>query len=154
MSAFEIITFSTAGIALIISILAFLDVKNIKRSASATIEWQINEKITATKEKVSEITMIMTPLLSKTTTTAEEKRILESYQKLFDLAIENNLNAYEAACSNYIDNKVDKVRFKKLLRSEIKSIVEDNNFKKYFDGVSSPYKAVLKVYKEWEDLEK
>ena len=163
MNTVEIITLVIAAFALIVSILAFLDVKLIKNNfktvasnASAITELTINERITATKEKVSDVCSMMIPFTSKpiATRTALENTMIEAFNKQLDLAIENNLNAYEAACSNYLDKKVDQVRLKKLLKSEIKNLVENENLKKYFDGVSSKYKAILKVYKDWEDLEK
>ena len=96
----------------------------------------------------------MTPLISKKQHDESEKNMLASYSKHFDLAIENNLNAYEEACAKYLDNKVDKVRFKKTYISEIRQVVENVELKKYFDAVSSKYKAILKVYYEWENHEK
>ncbi len=41
-----------------------------------------------------------------------------------------------------------------MYKDEIRNLVHDEEFKKYFDGVTSTYKAILKVYREWEDLEK
>ena len=68
-------------------------------------------------------------------------------------ANERNLNAYEEACAKYLDNKVDKERFRKNYHIEIRQLVEDTNNKDKFDATTSPYKAILKVYKEWNDLE-
>jgi len=152
----DISAIGIALLALVVSYFAFRDVKHIKNNAAAMTEWTINERITATKERISDIFTLMIDLTSKpiSTRTALEKTKLESFNKQLDLAIENNLNAYEAACANYIDKKVDTTRFKQSYKSEIKKVVEDIHHKKYFDGVSSKFRAILKVYDEWENLEK
>lgn len=151
MTPYEMTSAGIAVIALIISIISLI---TSKRNSSAMIELNINERITTTKEKVGDVSNIMTPLLAKGKPNADEIRMIDLYSKQFDLAIENNLNAYEESCAKYLDNKVDKKRFKKLYKTEIRQLVEKAELKKYFDGVSSNYKATLKVYKEWEDLEK
>jgi hypothetical protein len=70
-------------------------------------------------------------------------------------AVEDNLNAYEKACGLYWDDKIDKSRFKKDYSNELRQIVENKNLKpKYFDPITSNYKAILKTYREWFDLEK
>ena len=76
------------------------------------------------------------------------------YQKMFDTAQEDLRNAYEEACSRYLDEKVDKERFKRMYYSEIQNLVENKDQIEYFDTVKSRYKCILKVYKEWFDLEK
>jgi len=115
MTLYEIATVVIAVIALIISVISL--VTSMKNS-SAMIELTINERITNTKEKVGDVSNIMTPFLAKQEPTAEEKRIIDLYTKQFDLAIENNLNAYEEACAKYLDKKVDKKRFKKIYKTE------------------------------------
>ena len=76
------------------------------------------------------------------------------YQKMFDAAQEDLRNAYKEACSRYLDEKVDKERFKRMYYSEIQNLVENKDQIEYFDTVKSRYKCILKVYKEWFDLEK
>lgn len=151
MSNYEILNVFISGLALIIAVFSYL---TSKRNTSAMIELAINERITSTKEKVSDASNLMTPLLAKSKLSADEKRMIELYVKQFDLAVENNLNAYEEACAKFLDKKVDKTRFKKLYKTEIRGIVEDDELKRYFDGVSSKFKAILKVYGLWENLEK
>jgi len=151
MNPHEIVSIVIASFALVISVISFF---TSMRNSSAMIELTINERITNTKEKVGDVSNIMTPLLAKGEPTGDEKRMIDLYVKQFDLAIENNLNAYEEACAKFLDKKVDKKRFKKLYKTELRKLVEKDELKRYFDGVSSNYKAILKVYKQWEDLEK
>ena len=75
-------------------------------------------------------------------------------RQAFESARELNLNAYEEACAKYLDGKVDKKRFKKNYHVEIRNLVENDNNKDKFDGVTSKYKCILEVYEEWNNLEK
>lgn len=151
MNGIEIFNISVASLALIISVITYI---TSSKNASAMVELSINERITTTKEKVSEMSMIMTPLLAKASLTPVEEKMIELYTKQFNLSIENNINAYEEACSKYIDGKVDKKRFKKLYKTEIRKLVEHKDLSNYFDALRSEFKAILKVYNEWVNLEK
>jgi len=74
--------------------------------------------------------------------------------ELLNSALEGVCNAYDEACSKYIDGKVDRERFKKLYCDEIRQWVENkSNVDKYHEP-QTKYKATAKVYKEWNDLEK
>lgn len=151
MTIYEIMSILIAIASFIFSLVAFF---SSKRTAVAQIELYINERITNTKEKVSEQASAIAPFKAKQSLSEEEKRLLGFHEKIFSSAVENNLNAYEEACAKYLDKKVDCERFKKIYKKEIRQLVEDKNLKKYFDAVSSSYKAILKVYAEWENLEK
>ena len=140
-----------ALIALIISAISY---SRSNQFASASVELTINERITSTKEAVSAVSMQMAPLLSKSEKTSDEIRLIGYYKNIFNSAIENNLNAYEEACAKYLDKKVDKKRFKKIYRTEIKQLVESPDLKSKFDALITKYKAIAKVYIEWENLEK
>lgn len=69
---------------------------------------------------------------------------------------EENLNAYETACSLYLDSKIDKERFKKQYSNEIKILVENEEISKKFfsNGLKIKFGAIDKIYKEWFHLEK
>jgi len=158
MTPYEIIVSFFTCVALIISVLAYL-----KASTSATraneialgnIELYISERITATKEKVSDIYLKMAPLAFKDDRDEQDEKLFAAYVMAYNAAIENNLNAYEDACSKFLDNKVDRLRFEKSYKTEIRQLVENEELKSYFDGVTSKYKAILKVYNNWENLEK
>ena len=88
---------------------------------------------------------------SLTEVQAEELNI---YTGLFKSAVESWLNTYEEACAKYIDNKIDKKRFKKQYHTEIRNLVEEEEFEKFFNPTKSKFQAILKVYKEWNNLEK
>jgi len=151
MTIYEILSITLAPFAIIISIFSYVRANSL---ANANIELYINERITNTKEKVSDISMQMSILVTKETKTAAEEKQLKIYQYNLRASIENNLNAYEEACAKYLDNKVDRKRFLKNYKTEIRQLVENSQFKEYFDGVTSRYRAILKTYNEWENLEK
>ena len=66
--------------------------------------------------------------------------------------IEEELNAYDKACSLYKDKKVDKKRFKKDYFYEICNIFEDNNFKEIgkLDEKNYKYNNLIDIYNEWK----
>lgn len=121
------------------------------------VELEISQSIENAKSKVNDISIIMVPLVSKErlkTTSSEDDETLELYRKNFNAAIQTLINYYDSACSKYIDGKVDKIRFKKSYKNEIRKLVENDDFKEYFNTLTSSYKPILNVYSEWEDLEK
>lgn len=75
------------------------------------------------------------------------------YIALIASAHEDVLNAYDEACAKYIDEKVDKERFKKLYHDEIRQLVnESENIDKYREP-HTKFHATNKVYTEWNNLE-
>ena len=86
----------------------------------------------------------------------EEKKRLNPKCKRMKSYLEEYLNSYENACSKYLDKKIDTSRFKKSYVSEIRNLFEppDNAFKDFLHPQgTSRFKALWKVYKEWNDLE-
>lgn len=158
MSHYEKISTALAIIALVISLVSFFistasSAKTVKLSQGIN-ELEVKNMINATKQRVEDITLQMLPLASKAQRTEEEKTQLEGYRAVLNSAIENNVNAYEEACAKYVDKKIDRRRFRKTYNLEIRQLVTDVNHARLFDAVKSPYKAILKVYDEWENLER
>lgn len=154
MTPYEITALVIAGISLIFAVVSFFISLNAnKKSSSASVELTIHDAITSATEKIMDCSADMDKLNAKSNRTEEEESELQMKKTRFNVAVENYLNAYEVACAKYIDNKIDKVRFEKLYTSCVQKIVENPKFKKYFDAVTSRYKAILKVYKEWFDKE-
>lgn len=118
--------------------------------AQADIEFQIASNIRETENRVSDIGIEVAKNLGEDV----EDNVKEMFRKVFNQAIESNLNAYEEACAKYLDGKVDKDRFKKNYHKQIRRLIEDSkDLMKYFDKPSSAYKCILKVYNEWYNLE-
>ncbi len=73
-------------------------------------------------------------------------------------AVEDWLNAYEEICSKYLDKKIDRKRFKKTYKSEIRGIVESKEDNEFVYRLINPegtsrFRAIWKVYRQWEHLE-
>lgn len=120
------------------------------------VELEISQSIENAKSSINEISIIMAPLVSKEnleTITLEESETLALYRKNFNAATQTLVNYYDSACSKYLDEKVDKVRFKKTYKNEIRKLVENADLKEYFNPLTSSYKPILNVYSEWEHLE-
>lgn len=143
-----IISFSKSKKANDISMEANQISKNNEKIAQGQIELYINQLISQTKKDVMDISLKVADTYAEND---ETKKTLLT--KALNSAIEINLNAYDEACAKYIDNKVDKERFKKNYMTSIRQEVENKINYKRFDATTSPYKAILKVYKEWYDLE-
>ncbi|MCM1118505.1 MAG: hypothetical protein NC543_04005 [bacterium] len=78
----------------------------------------------------------------------------ETYGKVITSALEGVLNAYDEACAKYLDDKVDKERFKKLYHDEIRQLVTDEATKEKYREPQTKFHATNKVYTEWNNLEK
>ncbi|MEP0388301.1 hypothetical protein [Dokdonia sp.] len=152
------------GIAIIISIIALgvtiydrkkaqkaikLSERAIKLS-EGNIELSIRSSISEGRKRMNEA--MKDVLYFKLDYPKEDTKIIE---KLFYSALEDLINQYERACMLYLDDKIDKERFKIEYSKEIRNLVENGNYKeKYFPSHTSSYKAVLNVYGSWEDTEK
>lgn len=143
-----------SAFSLAVSGFALFQSQKAMNAARAQTEIAINERITDTQEKVSDHTLLITPLAVKQSRTLEEDATLEVYKKIFNAAVERNLNAYETACSLYRDKKVDRARFKKAYDVSIRQLVEDTeNRDVYFNATTTRYKATYAVYQEWNNHE-
>lgn len=181
MSKYEIISIGTSVVAIIISITAFVisnnkskkalslskkanqsseDANGIAKEANKTsvanLEFIINETIRGAYKDVMSRNDLVMPLLVKKTNgelSHEEKEAFNYYKETVIVANESYINAYEEACAKYLDNKTDKTRFKKNYFISLRQLVEKEEYKPFFDSTTSRYKAILKVYNEWNDLE-
>lgn len=133
-------------IAIGISVLAFaFSLFSFIRSSAlikGQVEMQIREMISSARWRFSDLSIQLADEENNTTLAASTMA-----------ALEDVLNAYDEACAKYIDNKVDRERFKKLYTNEIRNLVEDENTKKYYVMPQSRFQATVKVYREWNNLE-
>lgn len=148
MTIYEIIAVVISLLGLSLSIWSIVKARSAHKIAQGQIELNIHQLLTQAKKDEMEISILIAEKCSNDS--SKMKTIIFS---ALNTAIERTLNAYEEACAKYLDGKVDKERFKKNYHIEIRQLVESENHKKYFDSTTSAYKAILKVYKEWNDLE-
>jgi len=129
---------------------AKLAAQKSERIAQGNTELVLRQQIRESKRDCDNVIMRLTEYKD-----GDTKKDLTAHTKAFNSALERNVNTYEQACALYLDNKVDKSRFCKDFKSEIKNLVEDEALRdKFFQPHSSTYRAILKVYDEWENLEK
>lgn len=123
-------------------------------------ETALREAISNTRQRMQEAIYKIEEVLQgrdiSNLNTAENNRLTLLKQSLSS-ATEDLLNAYENACGKYIDDKIDKNRFKKSFVNEIsnlcKSDVETYAKHMHPEGTSK-YEAIWKVYREWHRHEK
>ena len=155
MDTSDIIAIIAAVISLGSVIFAFITSHRATALQTGMVELTLRQAVENAKSNINKTALEINALRAKETLTEKEKAAELIYQSIFDSTIESKLNIYDSACAKYIDGKIDKDRFKKDYHIEIRNLVNDEDLKKqYFDPTTSSYKPILKVYKEWNDLEK
>lgn len=145
----KILPIAISTLALFLSIYAYIKTNAI---ANANLELNIYNLIRSSKSSLFEI--------SKQLMLLEENKLkkAENAKAIYDSLIEDYVTSYEEACSKYLDNKVDKVRFEKSFKNDIRKIVEDEEINKIVNfgkpSAKSQYGALLKIYGMWFNKEK
>ena len=118
-------------------------------------ETNLRTAITAAQERLSQSNIqIATIRKGKTPEelTSDERSIYEIYLAYYDRTAEQLLKSYEDACAKYLDNKIDRLRFKKAYEKELQDLCEKERgtiHKLLHPRDSSSYKAIWSVYEEW-----
>jgi type II secretory pathway pseudopilin PulG len=121
-----------------------------KLSAQGTLELTLRQSISNSRNRVEDIGIRLEEF--KLNHAERDDSVLV---RSVNSALEDNLNAYEKGCTLYLDNKIDKDRFFKDFRTEIRQLVENKNCnERYLHPTTSKFKAILKVYDLWENHEK
>jgi hypothetical protein len=136
-------------IALIISVLSFVISFRQIRYTQAQVEIQIRGRISEARKRVDDFLLSK---LSDYSTKPSYKDNKKYYDLIFESLIEEELNAYEEACQKYIDNKVDRARFKKTYKRDIARIFVDENFSDNLFNSSGihDFECMHKVRELWE----
>ena len=127
-------------IAIIVSIVSFSRTNPLQKGQ---VEMQIRELISNARYRYLDIS-------SRINLKEEENVILKNGSEAL---LEDLLNAYDEACAKYIDNKVDKKRFKKIYDVEIRQLYEENSLEDKFQKQTTRFQAIRKVYNEWNTKE-
>lgn len=122
------ISVSIAALSLIISIISLIISKRISTKALnvqyATIESVIAESISTAAKNMREAGLI----LIRTNKSDPSYDVVELNFKALK---EDYLNAYDHACMRYIDNKIDRVRFRKSYEDDLDVIFNSTEFAEF-----------------------
>lgn len=77
---------------------------------------------------------------------------VELKNSLMKHTLQEILNSYEVACMKYLDDKIDKERFKKTYIKEITELFKTVAYNNLLNATNS-YQAIKKVNQEWNNLE-
>jgi hypothetical protein len=154
MTYFEKLTVLISSIGCLISIATLIytffankkNKKTIIKLNSANLEVMLSERISSAREKTDQAMLKIAEVSGKNIT----KDHLTALQKSFNSNLENYLNILEEACAKYIDDKIDRVRFKQTYKTSIKQIFENQTYKNFLDSETAPkFPNLLKLYKDW-----
>jgi hypothetical protein len=111
----------------------------------ASLEYILNERLTVTKDGISEINLKSLDFMeSDDERNKELSNILKERQ-------ENHLNAFEVACGNYLNGHIDELRFEETYFLELKNLIENASYNKILKSPNSPYTDIFKAYKKMEN---
>lgn len=144
MQISDIITLVLGIASVITACVTLLLSSKYNKLVQAQVEMQIRERITNARNRYEDLIISHGDQL-------QDKGLI---RQVYESTKEELLNAYDEACQKYLDKKVDKERFKKSYFTEIQDIVKNEVFKQKYDTQSTSYKATVKVYNEWFNLEK
>jgi hypothetical protein len=142
-------------ISIIFGVLSILGARASRKTAMGQAETSLRASIRVTRQAVRDLAIKIGEVIDGTAQsklTSEQKRKLEALDKPFREAVEDNLNAYEDACAKYLDNKIDRERFKKMYVEEIRNLCVEKQGPvadlMHPEGTSK-FQAIWKVYREW-----
>lgn len=131
-----------------------LDDASAVRSATARaqLELMLSESILSTRDRLLEVGQALARKSAESiadTTDADDAEL--AFLKVRASACEEAYcNAIEVACSLFLDDKLDKDRFKKSYHHTITEHVESDQFSKYYIEPKTRFHATLKVVRTWD----
>lgn len=125
------------------------------RIAVGEAERSLRDSIDSARQRLDAIVFRFTELKMRGSQDANAE-VLELLRTQCASAVEAVLNAYETACGQFIDGKVDRERFKKTYHSEIRQLCDPKNeayASLMHPQATSHFQATWKVYQQWYNLE-
>ena len=151
----DIITITISLLAILISICdRVANIKNNKKTdekaeqaiklSQGVTEIELRNSISSARSRLDNFGILLQNFKIE-----KPKEDLSSHEKIFYSILEDYFNHYDKACRLYLEDKIDRQSFKKEYKTEIKNIVENNNYKRYFNPKKVRFKGIVKVYKKW-----
>ena len=126
--------------------------RSAKHTAQQSIELTIASLISTNRTKMEETEQALKLFREQYPAQPDEFR-----KKIYLESIEEYLRTFEKACMLYLEDRFDKDRFIKDYKSDIRRIIEKEEFYvRFFDiaSISNKYRSIQKVYDKWENVEK
>jgi hypothetical protein len=165
MTENEVLTLALSGISIVVSLIALFKSSTASSRANeisaeqlklnhAQVEIDLRNQISESKRQVRELVEQHADFLARpiASLTQEEIQRRDRIKVISNQAIEEQLSTLDSACQKYIDEKIDKERFKKSYQREIRQIVQDDTHAEFF-RTGHAYNALMRVYNSWENPE-
>jgi hypothetical protein len=128
------------------------------RRLTAESEISLLRLINDARMRVNDINLQITNLQQGETAgklSAAETRHVQKLTLAWEDSYEVLLNAYELACGMYLDDKLDKERFKRQYHDELRGLMSSTfePVRNRLHRPDTPYRAFRKVYDQWFNLE-
>jgi hypothetical protein len=137
MTTNEFMTLVLSFTSVIIAVVALFNAVLSNRIIIGQTEVLVRERISSAKIRIDDLAL------------HKDEYNDEVFAKVFDSAVEELLNSYDGACQKYIDNKLDRKRFKKSYFTEVLRIFNDESYNEYIIKNVDSYKALMKVKNDW-----
>jgi len=139
------ISISISLISLLVSIYAFIRSNKV---ANAELDIVIHNLIHQSRHTLDEVLKLELELADSID---EKRQILTNFGRK---GIEELLNAYEEACTRYLNKQIDQAHFRQRYKQEILQVVKDKAINlvvdfKDPDVQKNRYKAIFKVFEEF-----
>lgn len=154
----EWISIGISFISLVISIFAFATSHKASQIAMGESEKSSRDLLSQARRHMDECVKDLSGVQTNKEAADYNETKFKATEHSLKSAVEDWLNAYEEICSKYLDKKIDRKRFKKTYKSEIRGIVESKEDNEFVYRLINPegtsrFRAIWKVYRQWEHLE-
>lgn len=115
------------------------------RLSQGITEIEIRNSISQARRRVDDFSLVLQKFQLENPNAG-----LGTHKKSFYSILEDFFNQYDRGCMLYLDDKIDKKRFKAEYKNEIQNIVEDGKYKKrYFNKKNPRFTSIIAVYNKW-----
>ena len=131
----------------------------IRQYASAAPDIALAGQMNQARQTMTDIALRMTEIRKgkpEDKLTDKERRQLLDLDPIYKQATETLHNSYNLACRLYLDGSVDRDRFRSQHEQHVRKFFEEGTGadKEMLQSITTPYKALRAVYREWFDKEK
>lgn len=143
----------------IFSAIAIVYSARTKNIAMGQAETTLRQNISNTRREFATLSVQISTVRDgkrDTELTKADERRLEPLEAALRAAVEDNLTAYDDACSKYIDGKIDRVRFRKSYEDEIVHLCrvkEGLQHELMNPSESCRFQTIWAVYRQWKHLD-